>query len=388
MASVKATTVLRGTKAVKVLLLAILAALAFAFLLNLTIHEITKSVTTSGAKQLRVSSSRWRALQPDDDVSASHRPSGEGKKGSSGDEEKNSGKNKLLEDSVGEDEEDEDDDKPSRPSNLRRRLPGCLIVGFSNCWTMTLAGLLSLNHGIVTAEREMRYFSLNYRRGHEWYRSMMPLSNPSQITVERTPNYIISNSALDRIYEFNSSMKLIAIVRDPILRLMSTHELVTSREPDRPIFEQWCGAKVKTRTVIKYIDYATSIQNAMARFTRKNVLVVSKEDLETKPDVVLREMETFLGLKPAFLKQDFVYNKEEGATCFKPSIPRFAEVKKALYPELDPKTGCLGSGLARRSHPKINQDFLEKLLALIKIHNHRLFARIDKRFNWTTLDDM
>ncbi|GFS09025.1 heparan sulfate glucosamine 3-O-sulfotransferase 4 [Elysia marginata] len=381
MATVKATSVLRGTKAVKVLLLATLAALTFGFFLNLGIHEMTKSVRASGANRLPASSSKWRALQPDDDVTVSDNYRGDVKKSSEGDDESNSGGRMSSE--IGSEDKD-----VTETSDMKRRLPKCLIVGFSNCWTMTLAGLLSLNPDIVTAEREIRYFTLNYQRGDEWYRSMMPLSTPSQITVERTPNYIVSHSALDRMYEFNSSMKIIAIVRDPIMRLMSTYDLHTRRHPDKPIFEHWCGVRVKTRNVLRYIDYATSIQNAIARFSRRNVLVLSKEDLETKPLTVLRSMESFLGVKPAFSRKDFAYNREEGATCFKTNITRYPEVKKALAPELDVRTGCLGSGIARRSHPNIDQKFLEQLLALIKIHNGRLFELINRRFNWTSLDDI
>ena len=378
MATLKATSVLRGAKAVKVLLGVLLAAVAFGFLLNLTIHELTKSLKAPTPSRLPASSYKERSLRLESEATTNKNSDSTGSR-----EQPKRGRTEI-EESVSP---TKDEDK-AKPSNLRRQLPKCLIVGFTNCWTLTLSGLLSLHPDIVTAEREMRYFTLNYQRGNEWYRSMMPLSAPSQITVERTPNYITSNTALDRIYEFNSSMKIIALVRDPILRLMSTYVLHTRRKPDRPIFEHWCGVHVKTRNVLRYIDYATALQNVMARFRKTNVLVLSKEDLETKPYTVLRAMETFLGLKPAFSKDDFVYNKEEGATCFRTTISRYPEVKRALVPELDNRTGCLGSSLTRRSHPNINQEFLEKLLSLVKIHNGRLFDLINKKFDWTNLDDL
>ncbi|RUS85562.1 hypothetical protein EGW08_006645 [Elysia chlorotica] len=379
MATVKATSVLRGANAVKVLLGIILGVLVFGLFMNLFIQELTRAIAAS---KEQVSSTKERSLKVQSELIA--RKDRESS-GSPDEEEPRSSKDKVEE--MESDDEDEDENKAPN-SNLRRQLPKCLIVGFTNCWTMTLAGLLSLNPRIVTAEREMRYFTLNFQKGSEWYRSMMPLSEPNQITVERTPNYITSNSALDRIHEFNSSMKIIALVRDPIMRLMSTYSLHTRRKPDKPIFEHWCGVHVKTRNVLRYIDYASALQNAMARFTRKNVLVLSKEDLEVKPHTVLRSMEEFLGLEPTFSKDDFVYNKEEGATCFKTSLARFPEIKEALVPELDNRTGCLGSSDTRRSHPNIDPEFLEKLLALVKIHNGRLFNLINKKFDWTRPDDL
>lgn len=51
----------------------------------------------------------------------------------------------------------------------------------------------------------------------------MPYSLENQITVEKTPNYFVDWEVPERIYNFNSSIKLILIVRNPIDRAVSDY---------------------------------------------------------------------------------------------------------------------------------------------------------------------
>ena len=62
-----------------------------------------------------------------------------------------------------------------------------------------------------------------YKQGLEWYRQQMPLSLPSQITLEKTPNYLVDWEVPKRVYNFNESIKLILIVREPISRAVSDY---------------------------------------------------------------------------------------------------------------------------------------------------------------------
>lgn len=62
-----------------------------------------------------------------------------------------------------------------------------------------------------------------YDQGLDWYRHQMPYSLENQITVEKTPNYFVDWEVPERIYNFNSSIKLILIVRNPIDRAVSDY---------------------------------------------------------------------------------------------------------------------------------------------------------------------
>ncbi|RUS90644.1 hypothetical protein EGW08_001641 [Elysia chlorotica] len=267
------------------------------------------------------------------------------------------------------------------------RLPNCLIIGFSKCGTLALRGFLSLHPDIVSTLKEIRFFTLFYKKGLEWYRDQMPPSKQGQITIEKTPSYILSPEAIERIYEFNSSIKLIVIVRDPIVRLQSIYSHTFSDDPKsskNPTFEEWCEGNPRSQRVLRTVDYAQHIQEVFQLFPKQNVLVLSEEDLEENPMGVMRQAEKFLGLKQSFSKEDFVYSKEKGFYCFNTSSPHYPEILDSVV--LNRKTGCLGSGKGRE-HPDIDGRFLKGLVDVIQPYNVRLFRLIGKKFSWENFKD-
>lgn len=49
----------------------------------------------------------------------------------------------------------------------------------------------------------------------------MPLTTKNHIVVEKTPSYFVSKHVPERVYNLNSKMKLILVVRNPITRAIS-----------------------------------------------------------------------------------------------------------------------------------------------------------------------
>ena len=70
-----------------------------------------------------------------------------------------------------------------------------------------------------------------YNKGVRLYLKYMPISEPGQITFEKTPNYFVDPGVPERIQKFNSSIRLLLIVRDPTKRLVSeyTHNSIRGR---------------------------------------------------------------------------------------------------------------------------------------------------------------
>ncbi|GFS27641.1 heparan sulfate glucosamine 3-O-sulfotransferase 5 [Elysia marginata] len=263
-----------------------------------------------------------------------------------------------------------------------RRLPQCLIIGFSKCGTTALRAFLSLHPLIVSPLREIRYFTLRYQNGLDWYRNQMPLSTADQVTVEKSAGYITSLESLERIHRMNATLKLVVMVRDPITRLQSEYarcvSTVNVTSTHVPTFKSWCGG-LSSPNVLRLVDYATPLSTVYSLFSKEQVLVLSEELLEEKPLDVLGEVEAFLGLKPGFSKTDLAYNEEKGFYCFNTSSPRYPQVKTNLV--LNERTGCFGSHKGR-AHPEIGDKFLQQLVSAIQPYNQRLFRLIGKTFSW------
>lgn len=54
-------------------------------------------------------------------------------------------------------------------------------------------------------------------------REKMPPTLEGQITMEKTPSYWVTRSAPRRVYSMNPSVKLLAVVRDPVTRSISDY---------------------------------------------------------------------------------------------------------------------------------------------------------------------
>ncbi|RUS90645.1 hypothetical protein EGW08_001642 [Elysia chlorotica] len=275
---------------------------------------------------------------------------------------------------------DEASSSPLLEDETQKRLPDCLIIGFSKCGTTALRGFLTLHPDIVSPLREIRYFTSHYEENLEWYKNQMPLSTAAQITVEKSAGYISTSESLERIRQMNASVKLVVMVRDPITRLQSEYaRSVSKNSPRAPSFRTWCGGTAQSPSVLRLVDYATPLEQVFSLFPRQQVLVLSEELLEEKPLDILKEVYGFLGLKNTFEKTDLVFNEEKGFFCFNTSSPKYPKAKGSIV--LNEKTGCLGSHKGR-AHPEIGDRFFKELVDFIRPHNQRLFSLIGRKFNW------
>ncbi|XP_068147269.1 uncharacterized protein Hs3st-A [Drosophila tropicalis] len=111
-----------------------------------------------------------------------------------------------------------------------RRLPQALIIGVRKCGTRALLEMLYLHPRIQKAGGEVHFFDRdeNYLKGLEWYRKKMPHSFRGQITIEKSPSYFVSPEVPERVRAMNASIKLLLIVREPVIRAISDYTQLRS----------------------------------------------------------------------------------------------------------------------------------------------------------------
>ncbi|GFS27644.1 sulfotransferase [Elysia marginata] len=276
----------------------------------------------------------------------------------------------------------EKEGKDNRDREMKPRPPKCLIVGFSKCGTEALKGFLTLHPDIVAPFREVDFFTNYYYKGLDWYRKQMPPSMASQITIEKTPEYILTREVLHRIRDYNSDMRLIVMIRDPIVRLQSLylHDLVHKPEYSADTtFKQWCGGGGRTAHVASVVDYASHIRDAFDIFSRRQVLVQSEEELENSPIKVLRTVESFLGLRRAFSKDNIFYSGDKGFYCFNVTTSTFSKASKST--QMNKSTGCFTDSKGR-PHQKIAPGLLKELVEFTRPYNERLFQLLGRTYTW------
>lgn len=68
----------------------------------------------------------------------------------------------------------------------------------------------------------------------------MPLTNSSDITLEKTPAYFISKTAPERVWKFDKNMRLLVVTRNPITRAISGKFFFKNKEnfPIIPLYHK------------------------------------------------------------------------------------------------------------------------------------------------------
>lgn len=120
----------------------------------------------------------------------------------------------------------ESNSDPTLKNHFERRLPQCIIIGVRKAGTRAVLEYLTLNDQIKKADNEVHFFDNDerYAFGLDYYRNQMPLTASGQIiTIEKSPAYFVTATVPERIKAMNASIKLILIIRDPVIRLISDY---------------------------------------------------------------------------------------------------------------------------------------------------------------------
>jgi len=104
--------------------------------------------------------------------------------------------------------------------------PNLLCVGNVKAGSTSLNETLNQHSQIFMAkEKEIHFFDFNYDKGFDWYESHFKQHTNELIVGETTPNYMYRDIFLDRIYNYADDLKIIVLIRNPIERALSHHNM-------------------------------------------------------------------------------------------------------------------------------------------------------------------
>jgi len=131
--------------------------------------------------------------------------------------------------------------------------PNFLIIGAAKCGTTSLAAILA-DHPecCMSRPKEVSFFqdnydhkpNPNYEKGWKWYSEAFQHYSGEKVIGEATPSYTDrsrSPNTAKRIFEFNSKMKVIYMVRNPLKRQMSAWKMqyTSGKSNPRAIEHKW-----------------------------------------------------------------------------------------------------------------------------------------------------
>lgn len=271
----------------------------------------------------------------------------------------------------------------SKQGEAVKRFPTTLIIGVRKGGTRALLAILNVHPQVKSCGPEVHFFDQRYPRGLLWYRNQTPGIVDGQQTIEKTPSYFVVYGVPQRILAYskaiNKTLKFLVIFRDPTIRAISDYvqirlgmkakfnknvapfEKMVMKNDSRDMINTAWG-------VIRTGVYSKHLERWLQFFPRDWFHFVSGEQLVTNPYREIKQVETFLGLKPFFKETNFAFNAKKGFPCF-----RGSNEKSSLR--------CLGKAKGR-THPKVDPKILAELRRYYRPFNEQLYKMVDRDFQW------
>lgn len=186
-----------------------------------------------------------------------------------------------------------------------------LVVGVQKSATTTLDQYLRM-HPLIdmpSKKKELHFFDKPeyYSQGFEYYHSFFSNARYQSKWGECTPIYCYWPESIEKIYAYNSKIKLILLLRNPIDRAYShwnmefTHKRETLSFYDALVREE-SRLKIEPKNkhrVYSYIDrgkYTEQIKHIWDVFGEDNLLIVKMDDLIALPAQTINLIYNFIGV--------------------------------------------------------------------------------------------
>jgi hypothetical protein len=288
------------------------------------------------------------------------------------------------------------------------RLPNFFLVGAPKCGTSAMVSYLRQHPDIfIPAYKEFHYFGTDThypkRPNRDEYLSVFARAQREQRIGEGSTSYLVSKRAATEIKAFNSSARILIMLRNPVEMMYSLHsEVLYWVNEDLLNFEEALAAETLRKQgqglprrihIADYLyyreiaRYSPQVQRYFDTFGRDNVHVIVHDDCKEDMARVFRETLQFLNVDPNFRVtfatknsnkrvrsrafQDFLLNPPRSVrwvrddlmptrmrelvfgglrglnTVFEPRLPMSPDLRKQLQAEFASEVECLGELLGR-----------------------------------------
>ncbi len=270
------------------------------------------------------------------------------------------------------------------PINFGRVHPSFMVIGVQKGGTSSIYSYLSQHPSILVPKtKELHYFDTHNSTPKEPYLKNFPKSYFSRkITFEATPRYIYYPSTAQKLYEFNSKLKFIIILRNPVKRAFSAWNMYKQLAQNPKIIN--ASKNLMKQNSLEQL-YKYYFENNFPSFQDAITLELSNDfgSEIIEPSLVKRgyyktQIETYLNFFPkeSFLFIDFDSFKKETLLTLK-QITNFLGISEFNYDFLN-----LEPMNKRTYDSKINENLYYLLLNHFQLKNKGLEELINLELNW------
>jgi hypothetical protein len=256
------------------------------------------------------------------------------------------------------------------PVRLR---PTFLVIGAQKSGTTSLRRYLVQHPAVVcTTPKEVHYFDVYHSLGRAWYLTHYPLRTHAvpirrrfgiaPAVGEATPEYLFHPHAPSRAHAFDPSLRLIAVLRDPVDRAYSQFQMQVRKRGQTSSFEHALACEpeylaeelehvhadpsyVSTtglwRSYVARGRYAEQLERWFELFPREQLLVLTSEELWDDPAAAVRAITRFLHV-PEWQPESYPH---QSAGTHAPMAP---ETREQLARVFEPENRRLEELLGRK----------------------------------------
>lgn len=226
-----------------------------------------------------------------------------------------------------------------RSLDREQRLPQVINIGAKKSGTTAFGWFLNMHPQISHSfGNEVHFFDKNYYKGLQYYKSRMNFAKRNQLVFEKTPRYLVTDSAPEHAFkDLPSDVKFIICIRDPLKRALSdfrhdstlgvrraykkNHDVIKGRTAETEGARFAAKAFDKSGNVNSSFDsvrtssYVKHFRNWLSYFPLDRFIIVDHQQLVDDAFHELHRVERFLGLTPFFERNMFYYDKRRRGTC-------------------------------------------------------------------------
>ncbi len=215
--------------------------------------------------------------------------------------------------------------------------PYFLIIGVQKGGTSSLFFYLKQHPQLeLPKHKELHFFDNNYFKGISWYNQhFLSAFKNNKKTGEASPYYIFHPHVPERVYNYNSNIKLIGMLRNPVDRAYSHFMMQKNRGIEPLTFEEAIEAESgrisdeekkiidnpnykslihQQRSYIARGMYYSQLKNWLKYFSLDQFLFIKSESFFNDPLKELFKVHSFLNikqLKPSILTPQNINNYEQ-----------------------------------------------------------------------------
>ncbi|MGO9322448.1 MAG: sulfotransferase domain-containing protein [Solirubrobacteraceae bacterium] len=223
-----------------------------------------------------------------------------------------------------------------------------IVIGAQKAGTTSLFEYLRRHPQIsMPADKEAPYFSHDhaFERGWDAYMAKIALIDPERRWGTVTPHYMIggvykrAKASADaagrydertvplRIRERLPDVRLVAILRDPVARARSHHQMMVMNGSEQRSFDEAIAEHLRPDALerarrrpladtgyVAWGEYRRILGGYFTVFPREQILVAFTDELERSPERLLARVHDFLGVRPDFVPDNLGVKYRAGAS--------------------------------------------------------------------------